>query len=234
MPSNFSFGSTDTPVTTTILEALTVTAQVAVLSPSLVVTVIFAAPPLIAVTLPDSSTFATASLSEVQVTFLFVASSGVIVAFIISSSPMPSNFSFGSTDTPVTTTILEALTVTAQVAVLSPSLVVTVILAVPAATAVTLPSSTVATLELSDIHLTLLSAASVGVTVAVRVNSSPILIALVVSLSVTPVTFFTASVGLQDDKAINIAAIVSSPKLKTFFIIYFLYFYFFNKSLSLS
>ena len=138
---------------------------------------------------------------------------------------MLSNFSFGSTDTPVTATILEALTVTAQVAVLPPSLVVTVILAVPAATAVTLPSSTVATLELSDIHLTLLSAASVGITVAVRVNSSPILIALVVSLSVTPVTFFTAFVGLQDDKAINIAAIVSSPKLKTFFIIYFLYFF---------
>ena len=129
---------------------------------------------------------------------------------------MLSNFSFGSTDTPVTP--LGALTVTAQVAVLPPSLVVTVILAVPAATAVTLPPSTVATLELSDVHITLLSAASVGATVAVRVNSSPTVIVLVVSLSFTSVTFFTAFVGLQDEKAINIIATASSPKLKTFFI----------------
>ena len=111
-------------------------------------------------------------------------------------------------------------TVTAQVAVLPPSLVVTVILAVPAATAVTLPSSTVATLELSDVHIMVLSAASSGETVAVRVNSSPILIVLVVSLSVTPVTFFFASgvFSLQDEKATNIVAATSNPKLKTFFI----------------
>ena len=127
---------------------------------------------------------------------------------------MLSNFSFGFTDTPDT----PFTTVTAQVAVLPPSLVVTVILAVPAATAVTLPSSTVATLESSDVHITALSAASAGATIAVRVNSSPILIVLVVSLSVTPVTFFTAFVGLQDEKATNIVAATSNPKLKTFFI----------------
>ena len=103
-------------------------------------------------------------------------------------------------------------------AVLPPSLVVTVIFAVPAATAVTLPPFTVATLESSDVHITVLSAASAGATVAVRVKSSPTVIVLVVSLSFTSVTFFTAFVGLQDEKAINIVAAASSPKLKIFFI----------------
>ena len=58
-------------------------------------------------------------------------------------------------------------TVTAQVAVLAPSVVVTVMVAVPAATAFTLPlASTVATAALLDDHETLLLAASAGRTVA--------------------------------------------------------------------
>jgi len=50
--------------------------QVAVLLPSLVVTVIVAFPSLIALTFPFWSTVATSSLSDIQVTFLLVAFSG--------------------------------------------------------------------------------------------------------------------------------------------------------------
>ena len=60
------------------------------------------------------------------------------------------------TDTPVTRTVAEAVTVTAQTAVLAPSTVVTVILAEPAATAVTKPLAlTVATAVLLELHVTL-------------------------------------------------------------------------------
>ena len=54
-----------------------------------------------------------------------------------------------------------------------PSTVVTVIVAVPALTAVTTPSATVATASLLDIHVTALLVALSGVTVAVRANISP-------------------------------------------------------------
>ena len=60
--------------------ALTVTVQVAVNKPSCVVAVMTAVPPATAVTTPSSETVATVSLSEVQRTFLLVASSGVTVA----------------------------------------------------------------------------------------------------------------------------------------------------------
>ena len=61
-----------------------------------------------------------------------------------------------------------ALTVTVQVAVLPPSVVVTVIVAVPAFFAETTPSEdTVATVVLLDVQLTVLSEAFDGFTVAV-------------------------------------------------------------------
>ena len=60
--------------------ALTVTVQEAVNKPSCVVAVMTAVPPATAVTTPSSETVATASLSELQRTFLLVASSGVTVA----------------------------------------------------------------------------------------------------------------------------------------------------------
>ena len=64
---------------------LTVTEQVAVLSPALAVMV--AVPSATAVTLPFASTVATAVLSELQVTVLFVALSGFTVAASVADSP---------------------------------------------------------------------------------------------------------------------------------------------------
>ena len=61
---------------------LTVTSQVAVFPPSSVVAVMVAVPTFTAVTLPCSSTVATFSLSDVQVTFLLVVFGGLIVAVI--------------------------------------------------------------------------------------------------------------------------------------------------------
>ena len=60
--------------------AWTVTEQVAVFPPSLVVTVIFAVPAVIAVTMPSLETVATDVLFEDQETDLFAALSGNTVA----------------------------------------------------------------------------------------------------------------------------------------------------------
>jgi len=63
--------------------------------------------------------------------------------------------------------VTAALTVTAQAAVLEPSVVVAVTVALPAALAVTRPDSeTVATLASLEVHVTLASVASTGLTVA--------------------------------------------------------------------
>ena len=74
--------------------------------------------------------------------------------------------------TPVTLTSL-LLTVTLHVAVLPPSSVVTVMVASPAFTPVTLPLATVATASLLDFQVTFLLEASLGATVAVRVSDPP-------------------------------------------------------------
>ena len=66
-----------------------------------------------------------------------------------------------------------ASTVTAQVSVKLPSAVVTVMVAEPAATGVTTPAATVATLSSLDFQVTFLLVASAGATVAVRVPVSP-------------------------------------------------------------
>ena len=92
---------------------------------------------------------------------------------------------------------------------------VTVIVASPTAIPFTFPFSTVATAGLSVDQVTALLAASVGVTIAVRTNSPPTTIDLVVSLSFTPITFLSF---LQDGKAINVIAAMSNPKLNTFLI----------------
>ena len=100
-----------------------------------------------------------------------------------------------------------------------PSAVVTVIVASPIANPFTLPLlSTVAMSALSVDQVTSLFAASAGVIVALRVNSSSTLIVLVCSLSLTFVTFFTVFAGLQDEKVTKTIAAISSPKLNTFFI----------------
>ena len=72
------------------------------------------------------------------------------------------------------TGIVFAMTVTSHVAVFPPSFVLTVIVAVPGATAVTLPSaSTVATPLLDDDQLTEELVASEGLTMSVSCDVSP-------------------------------------------------------------
>ena len=134
-----------TPVTGTV----TVTVQVAVLLPSAVFTVIVAEPPATAVTFPLESTEATDVLELVQVTLLFVASLGVIVAVKVSVDPFDKDKVLLLRLTPVT----GAVTVTVQVEDNPPA--VAVIVAEPPATAVTLPlESTVATDVLELVQVT--------------------------------------------------------------------------------
>jgi hypothetical protein len=91
-----------TPVTAI---GLTVTEQVAVLPPSSVVTVIIAAPTLIADTFPFESTVATLVLELDQVTSLFVAFEGVTVAVNCSVPPMSNDIDVLFRLTPVTATV---------------------------------------------------------------------------------------------------------------------------------
>ncbi len=75
-----------------------------------------------------------------------------------------------------------------QVAVLPPSAVVTVMVAVPVPTAVTFPlASTVATAGLLEVHVTDLLSASAGATVAVSCSELPTVRDSSVLFSVTPV-----------------------------------------------
>ena len=142
---------------------VTVTAQVAIFSPAFAVMV--AVPAVTAVTLP-SFTVATAAFEELQVTVLSVASSGFTVAVSVYSPPSVSSNFVLSKVMEVTATVA-FLTVTAQIAVFSPAFAVMV--AVPAFTAVTLPSFTVATAAFEELQVTVLSVASSGFTVAVSV-----------------------------------------------------------------
>ena len=90
------------------------------------------------------------------------------------------------------------LTVTVQAAVLAPSAVVTVMVALPEPMAVTFPLlSTVATAVLLDVQVTLLSVASLGATVAVSRSEPPTVSPRLVLFSVTPVTGMVGSVTLS-------------------------------------
>ena len=149
----------------------TVTLQDAVLLPSTVVAVIVAVPAFSAVILPFS-TVATAVLSDFHVTLLLVAFAGNTVTVREADSPTFRSSVDLFRDTPVTV-ITDGDTVTVQDAVLFPSSVVTVMVAVPAFSAVTLPLLTVATEVLSDFHVIFLLVAFAGDTVAVRVAESP-------------------------------------------------------------
>ena len=145
--------------------ASTVTAQVAVLSPALAVMVVL--PTLIAFTMPFS-TVATDGFDEVQVTVLSVASDGLTVAASFIDCPALSDAVVLSRVMLVTGV---ASTVTVQVAVLSPALAVMVEL--PTLIALTVPFSTVATDGFDELHVTVLSVASVGLTVTVNVILCP-------------------------------------------------------------
>ena len=145
------------------------TVHVAFLPPSFVVTVMVAVPAALAVTTPEDDTVATDVLLDDQVTDLSVALEGVTVAVSVSVSPTVMERDDLFRLTPVTE-IVCALTVTVHVAFLPPSFVVTVMVAVPAAFAVTTPEEdTVATDVLLDDQVTDLSVALEGVTVAVSV-----------------------------------------------------------------
>jgi hypothetical protein len=142
-----------TPVT----GAVTVTVLLAVLPPSWVDTVMVAFPPPTAVTTP-LLTVATLVLLLFQFTFLFVALLGLTVDVRVAVAPPTVILRVDWLSvTPVTGTsaLPAATTVTAQVAVLLPSTVVTVIVAFPAAIAVTKPLLfTVATLVLLLLQVT--------------------------------------------------------------------------------
>ena len=151
--------------------ALTVMLQIAVFPPSSVVTVIVVVPAFNAVTLP-SATIATEVSLLVQVTFLFVAFSGVMFANNVSISPSNKVAEFLSIDI-FSTGYIFSLTVTLQVAVLPPSSVVTVIVVVPGLSAITTPSFTVATAVLLLLQVTFLLVAFSGFIVTVKVVVSP-------------------------------------------------------------
>ena len=146
---------------------VTLTVHDAVLLPSDVVTVTDAVPAALAVTTPLLETVATDVLLDDHETLVFVALEGETVAVRVPELPATRLIVDRFKETPVTE-IVAAVTETVQVAFFDPSVVVQVIVAEPAALAVTIPSEvTEATEELLDDQLTLLSVAFDGLTVAV-------------------------------------------------------------------
>ena len=122
-----------------------------------------------------------------HVTVLFVALLGVIVAVIVLVSPLLIVTLVGDTDIPVTFTMSGfSLTVIFAVAV-RPLTVLAVIVAVPLDIPVTFPPLTVATSVLFDVHNTVLSVASLGAIVAVKLTVFPSSMLALVLLSVIPV-----------------------------------------------
>ena len=178
---------------------MTVTAQVSLIFVPSAVAVIVAVPLPFAVTLPSWSTVATFSLSDVHVTFLFVTFDGVNVTVSFDVLLYCNDNACASSLIPV---IALFVTVTMQVSVKPPSAVLTVIVAVPGATAVTRPfSSTVAALVLLDVHVTDLFVASAGSTAAASGAVEPDVSDRLASPRETPVTG-TASedVKIKDDR----------------------------------
>ena len=150
-----------------------------------------AEPALTAVTLPFD-TVATLVLEDDHVTVLFVALPGLTVAVNVSDAPICSVSELLFKVTEVTAI---GLTVIKHVAVLPPA--DAVIVAEPTLSAVTLPSETVATLTLEVVHVTVLSVALDGLTVAVSVSVPPISNVREDLLSVTDVTSIPATVNVR-------------------------------------
>jgi hypothetical protein len=140
-----------------------------------VVTVIVALPADTALTVP-LFTLATEVLLLLHDTFLFVALEGDTVALRVSLPPTVSERLDLLRLTLVTAVVPPPppVTLTAQVAVLLPSVVVTVIVALPTAIPITVPvDDTEATAALLLLHNTTLFTASAGVTAAVKVSEAP-------------------------------------------------------------
>ena len=146
----------------------TVMLHVAVQFPSSLLAVMAAVPSATAFTLPSASTVAMLESLLDHTIFLFVALSGYIVAVSLNSilTKRVLLVAFRVIDE-----TLVGSTVISQVADLSPAIAVMV--AEPTFTAVTTPSLTVAMLASDVDHVTVLSVASDGETVAVRVTVSP-------------------------------------------------------------
>ena len=170
---------------TPVGDCTTVRSQLAIFPLSTEIALMVDVPGAMAVMVP-SLTVATAVLLLNQITFLFVAFSGITVDVSVSVSPVFSVAVVWFSVTPVTGT--EVTTVTAQVSVLLPSCVVTVMVAVPTAMAVTVPLFTVAMAVLLLDQVTFLFVAFSGSTVGVSVSVSPMPIVVVVRFSVMPVT----------------------------------------------
>ena len=166
--------------------ATTVIWHVAVLLPALAVMV--AVPTFFAVTTPFK-TVAIVWSEELHVTVLSVASDGFTVAVSVTVSPALSDAVVLFSITEVTSV---ATTVIWHVAVLLPALAVMV--AVPTFFAVTTPFKTVAIVWSEELHVTVLSVASDGFTVAVSVTVSPALSDAVVLFSITEVTSVATTV----------------------------------------
>ena len=185
-----------------------VTLHVAVLPPALAV--IVTSPSFTPVTTPLPLTVAIDVLLEDQVTDLFVALSGFTVAVIVPVLPGAIVMLLLFRLTPVTAT---SLTVTLQVAVLPPTAVFAVMVAVPAFTPFTTPELlTVATAVLLELHVTLLLGAEDGDTVAVRVDEAPVFNAIVDLFKLTPVTAF----GSVTDTVFDLLAPVIGSFMETF------------------
>jgi len=198
------------------LMRFTVTLQAAVLPPSAVVTVIVAVPAATAVTTPLVDTAAVAVLLLLHVTFLFAALEGATVAVRVSVLPTVRMADDLLRVTPLTGT---GLTVTVQAAVLLPSAVVTVIVAVPAATAVTTPPAvTVATVGAPLLHVTFWLVALEGVIVALRVSVLPTITLADDLFRVTPVTATTALLTVTVQVAVlppSVAAVITAVPAAT-------------------
>jgi len=186
-----------------VTEAVTVTAQLAFLEPSTVLTVMVAVPAATGVTSPAELTVATEAASLDQVTLLFEALDGASVATSVLVPPPTSRLKVVLfRDTPVTATW--ALTVTWQLELMPPSAVVTVTVVEPTETGLTTPPElTVATEGALLDQPRPWFVALLGETVAVRVAGVPPTDKLrVFGLRLTPVTDTVAKVaGVQPRNA---------------------------------
>ena len=176
------------------------------LPPALAVTV--EVPPFRALTLPLPSTVATPGSELSQVTVLSDASAGLTVAVSLAVPPTVRSILSLSSVTELTLTV-GFTTVMAQEADLLPA--DAVILAEPTATAVTSPvGDTVATEELDEVHVTVLSVASAGDTVAVNRKVSPTVSSAELLLRDTDDTATSVSVGphASSRRPMEISAII--------------------------
>lgn len=162
----------------------TLTLHLAIFAPEAVLTVTTALPGATPLITPFELTL-TIFLSEEDKTTAWFAEAGLTVALRLIFSPMSRYAELLSRETEET----GLTTLTTHLALNEPSLVLTVMFAVPGFFAVTTPfCETTATFLLEEPHLTSLKNASEGLTEAVRVIFLPMLIVAEVLLSLTPVT----------------------------------------------